>query len=86
MSKYAEIHRQSIENPNEFWGAAAEGIDWERRWDKVLDDSDAPLYRWFSGGRLNTCFNALDRHVNAGRGDQTYRPTPPETSRAAPVM
>ena len=70
MSKYADIHRRSIENPSEFWGEAAEGIDWERRWDKVLDDSNAPIYRWFTGGRLNTCYNALDRHVAAGRGDQ----------------
>jgi propionyl-CoA synthetase len=70
MSKYMEIHRRSIENPSEFWGEAAEGIDWESRWDKVLDDSKAPIYRWFPGGRLNTCYNALDRHVANGRGDQ----------------
>jgi len=70
MSKYLDIHRRSIENPSDFWAEAAEGIDWERRWDKVLDDSNAPIYRWFSGGRLNTCHNALDRHVANGRGDQ----------------
>jgi propionyl-CoA synthetase len=70
MSKYAEIHRQSIESPEEFWAEAAAGIDWETRWDRVLDDSNAPLYRWFPGGRLNTCYNALDRHVEGGRGDQ----------------
>ena len=65
MSRFSDIHRQSVENPDDFWGAAADGIDWERRWDKVLDDSNAPIYRWFTGGRLNTCFNALDRHVDA---------------------
>jgi propionyl-CoA synthetase len=65
-----EIHRRSIDNPTDFWGEAAEGIDWESRWDKVLDDSKAPIYRWFSGGRLNTCYNALDRHVANGRGAQ----------------
>ncbi|MDH3906843.1 MAG: propionyl-CoA synthetase, partial [Gammaproteobacteria bacterium] len=54
----------------EFWAEAAEGIDWDSRWDKVLDDSNPPIYRWFSGGRLNTCHNALDRHVANGRGDQ----------------
>ncbi len=70
MSKYMEIHRRSIDNPTDFWGEAAEGIDWESRWDKVLDDSNAPIYRWFSGGRLNTCYNALDRHVANGRGAQ----------------
>src|SRR5210317_1300973 len=70
MSKYMEIHRRSIENPSEFWAEAAEGIDWERRWDKVLDDSNVPIYRWFSGGRLNTCYNAVDRHVANGRAEQ----------------
>jgi propionyl-CoA synthetase len=70
MSKYADIHRRSIENPTEFWAEAAEGIHWEQRWDRVLDDSNVPIYRWFSGGRLNTCYNAVDRHVEAGRGDQ----------------
>ena len=70
MGKYADYHRRSIENPDEFWAEAAEGIDWEKRWDKVLDGSNAPLYRWFAGGQLNTCHNALDRHVAAGRGDQ----------------
>ena len=70
MSKFLEIHRRSIENPSEFWAEAAEGIDWESRWDKVLDDSNPPIYRWFPGGRLNTCYNALDRHVESGRGEQ----------------
>jgi propionyl-CoA synthetase len=70
MSNYLDIHRRSIENPSDFWGEAAEGIDWQKRWDKVLDDSKAPIYRWFSGGRLNTCHNALDRHVANGRGEQ----------------
>jgi len=70
MSKFAEIHRRSIENATEFWAEAAQGIDWETQWDSVLDESDAPLYRWFPGGRLNTCYNAVDRHVEKGRGDQ----------------
>jgi propionyl-CoA synthetase len=70
MSKYSEIHRRSIENPEEFWGEAAEGLVWERRWDRVLDDSNAPIYRWFTGGRLNTCYNAVDRHVENGRAEQ----------------
>jgi propionyl-CoA synthetase len=70
MSKFLDIHRRSIENPSEFWAEAAEGIDWEGRWDKVLDDSNPPIYRWFPGGRLNTCYNALDRHVANGRGEQ----------------
>ena len=67
---YAETYRRSLERPEEFWAEAAEAIDWERRWDRVLDDSNKPFYRWFSGARLNTCWNALDRHVAAGRGER----------------
>ncbi len=70
MGLFDEIHARSLRDPEGFWGEAAEAIDWERRWDRVLDDSDAPHYRWFRGGKLNTCHNALDRHVSAGRGDQ----------------
>ena len=70
MNTYQATHCRSLEHPEEFWAEAAEGLHWERRWDTVLDDSEPPYYRWFTGGRLNTCFNALDRHVNAGRGEQ----------------
>jgi hypothetical protein len=67
---YVETYRRSIEQPEQFWAEAAEAIDWERRWDRVLDPSRPPFYRWFSGAKLNTCWNALDRHVAAGRGDR----------------
>ena len=70
MGLFDEVHARSLRDPEGFWGEAAEAIEWERRWDRVLDDSDAPHYRWFPGGRLNTCHNALDRHVAAGRGEQ----------------
>jgi len=70
MGRYAELHRRSIADPEGFWGEAAEAIDWTRRWDRVLDDTEAPFYRWFAGGELNTCHNALDRHVAAGNGDR----------------
>jgi propionyl-CoA synthetase len=66
---YAETYRRSLERPEAFWADAAEAIDWERRWDQVLDASRPPFYRWFPGARLNTCWNALDRHVAAGRGE-----------------
>jgi len=68
---YRDVHQRSLTDPAGFWAEAAEAIDWDRRWNRVLDDSSAPLYRWFAGGRLNTCYNALDRHVEAGRGEQT---------------
>ncbi|MBT8106694.1 MAG: propionyl-CoA synthetase, partial [Gammaproteobacteria bacterium] len=70
MTDYNTTHRASIETPEEFWAQAAEGIDWYRRWDKVLDNPAPDIYRWFSGGQLNTCYNALDRHVERGRGEQ----------------
>jgi propionyl-CoA synthetase len=71
VGRFDETYRRSLEKPEAFWGEAAAGIDWERPWERVLDDSRAPLYRWFTGGRLNTCHNALDRHVDTGRADQT---------------
>src|SRR5215813_4805155 len=99
---YIETYRRSIERPEEFWAEAAEAIDWERRWDRVLDDSRPPFYRWFSGGRLNTCWNAVDRHVAAGRGGRvaliwdspvtgrienfTYRKLRDEVARLAGVL
>ncbi|HUO80421.1 MAG TPA: propionyl-CoA synthetase [Steroidobacteraceae bacterium] len=69
-SAYRDAHRRSLEDPAAFWAEAAAAIDWDRRWDRVLDSSNAPLYRWFQGAELNTCYNALDRHVAAGRGEQ----------------
>ena len=67
---FEEIYRRSLDEPEEFWAEAAAEIDWIKPWDKVLDDSRAPFYRWFAGGQLNTCYNALDRHVERGRADQ----------------
>lgn len=69
MSAVREMRRRSLEDPNGFWGEAAEGIDWIKRWDRVLDDSNPPFYKWFPGAQLNTCYNAVDRHV-ATRGNQ----------------
>ena len=70
MSSHKQVLRYSLEQPEQFWGEQAESIHWYRQWDKVLDKSDAPLYRWFAGGMLNTCYNALDIHVERGRGEQ----------------
>ncbi len=70
MAGYRELHRRSLEDKEGFWAEAAENIHWEKKWDKVLDDSNPPFYRWFVGGKLNTCYNALDRHVEGGRADQ----------------
>ncbi|WP_405145620.1 propionyl-CoA synthetase [Sphaerisporangium sp. NBC_01403] len=67
---YADVFANAITDPDGFWGDAAEDVSWHRAPGKVLDSSSAPFYRWFTGGELNTCHNALDRHVDGGRGDQ----------------
>jgi len=69
-SRYDEVHRRSLEDPEGFWGDAANDVVWYKKWDKVLDSTNAPFYRWFVGGETNTCMNALDRHVDDGRGEQ----------------
>ena len=70
VTTYRDTHRRSLDDAEGFWAGQAEALHWDRRWERVLDDSSAPMYRWFAGGRLNTCYNAVDRHVAAGRGDQ----------------
>jgi propionyl-CoA synthetase len=70
MGRYEDLYRRSLEDPDGFWSDAATAINWIEPWQRVLDDSHAPFYRWFSGGRLNTCYNALDRHVERGRAEQ----------------
>jgi propionyl-CoA synthetase len=69
-SIHGDLYARSLGDPDEFWAAAAEDIYWDRRWDRVLDRSRKPFYRWFGGGMLNTCYNALDVHIERGRGKQ----------------
>ncbi len=70
MGRYTQAFQQSITEPEKFWGSAASRIDWYRQPTVVLDKSNPPFYRWFADGVLNTCFNAVDRHVRDGRGGQ----------------
>ncbi len=71
MSRYDEIYARARNEPKLFWEEAAESIHWYERWNKVLDDSNTPFYRWFPGGTVNTCYNALDRHIDEkGHGDR----------------
>ncbi|GAA4433845.1 propionyl-CoA synthetase [Actinokineospora soli] len=69
MGPYADAHRRSTADPEGFWLAAADAVEWITPPSRALDDSAAPLYRWFPDGELNTCHNALDRHL-ATRADQ----------------
>lgn len=102
MPCYRELFDASIDDPAAFWAEAARAVTWTREPTRVLDDSNPPFYRWFPDGELNTCANALDRHVDAGRGDQaaliydspvtgtkrtyTYRELLDETARFAGVL
>ena len=70
MSDYQRAYEQSLTDPAGFWGEAAKLVKWDKTPKVILDDSNVPLYRWFSDGMLNTCYNALDRHVIDGRADQ----------------
>src|SRR6476646_2716108 len=70
MGGYRDLFNASITNPTAFWADAARGVTWTREPTRVLDDANPPFYRWFPDGEMNTCANALDRHVEAGRGDQ----------------
>jgi propionyl-CoA synthetase len=69
-TRYDEAYARSMQDPEGFWAEAARDLHWTRPWSRVLDGSRAPFYRWFAGAETNTCYNALDRHVEEGRGAQ----------------
>ena len=69
-SRHDEVHARSLSDPDAFWAEAAGDVHWYKTWDAVLDSSKKPFYRWYPGAELNTCYNALDIHVDNGRGDQ----------------
>jgi propionyl-CoA synthetase len=69
-SRYADAFERSIGDREAFWAQAAEDVHWYKTWDSVLDASNKPFYRWFTGAEVNTCYNALDVHVENGRADQ----------------
>ncbi len=70
MGRYEDAYRRSLDDPAGFWAEAATAIDWYTQPETILDDSNPPFYRWYKGGTLNTCHNALDRHVDNGHGGQ----------------
>jgi acetyl-CoA synthetase len=67
IQAYHSIHRSSVENYREFWAGVASELDWFKPWDKVLDDSDPPFYKWFKGGELNASYLCVDRHAATWR-------------------
>src|SRR5262245_52634311 len=70
MSAYGDVYGRWLKDPDGFWAEAAQAVDWIQPWHDVIDAERKPFYRWFTGGLLNTCFNAVDRHVLSGRADQ----------------
>jgi propionyl-CoA synthetase len=70
MGRYDEIARQALQDPEQFWSEQGAKIHWFRKWDRAVDRSREPFYRWFTGGLTNMCYNAVDRHVLAGKGDR----------------
>jgi propionyl-CoA synthetase len=70
VGEYEQAYSEAVENPEAFWGRAAENIPWYREYDRVLNRDRPPFYRWFEGGSVNTCYAALDVHCEKGHGDQ----------------
>ena len=71
---YRALYKKSVQDPEAFWAEAAGKLHWFKKWDTVLDDSDAPFFKWFVGSRTNLSYNCLDRHIDAGRGDKNRHP------------
>ncbi|MEM7027367.1 MAG: propionyl-CoA synthetase [Pseudomonadota bacterium] len=71
MSSYEKLYQNAMDAPEEYWRQVADEIQWEHPYSEILDKSNAPFYRWFPNGKLNTCYNAIDYHVENGRAEQT---------------
>jgi len=67
IKEYEELYKYSIENREDFWAKEAEHLEWFSKWDKVLDASNPPFYKWFTGGKINIVHNAIDRHLKSFR-------------------
>ena len=70
MEVYRKEHQRSLDDPEAFWGEVAESLHWYKKWDRVLDDSKAPFYKWFTGGTTNICYNAVDRWADGPSADK----------------
>ncbi|XP_063681539.1 acyl-CoA synthetase short-chain family member 3, mitochondrial-like isoform X2 [Bolinopsis microptera] len=70
-SLYDQYQKEALSNPTGFWGKHAENLVWDKKWDKVVDTSNPPFTKWFSGGWMNMCYNCVDRHVDSGNGEKS---------------
>ena len=71
MTSFKKIYDQSINNPENFWQDVSNDVFWFKKPTKILDQSSPPFYKWFSDGVTNTCYNALDVHIDKGKGQKT---------------
>ena len=65
LEQYQEMYNESIRDPEKFWGRIAEELHWFQKWERVLDDTETPFYKWYVGGKTNLSFNCLDRHLDS---------------------
>ena len=70
LLKDASVYEEAERDPQAWWEAQAKELHWFKQWDKVLDDSNPPFYKWFTGGKINASYNCVDRHVEAGNGER----------------
>ena len=70
-SNFKEIYNDSLNKPEEFWKNISEDVFWFKKPSKILNKSNPPFYKWFEDGVTNSCYNALDFHIDQGRGDKT---------------
>ena len=70
---FNKIYQESIQNPEEFWRKVSDDIFWFKKPSKILDKSNPPFYKWFEDGVTNTCYNAIDVHIDNGNGDKTAK-------------
>src|SRR3990167_41284 len=70
MEEYSKLYKKSIHNPASFWESVANELVWFQKWDKALDESEAPFYRWFVNGKTNIAYNCLDRHLGSATGNK----------------
>ena len=68
---FNKIYQESVQNPEKFWQNVSEDIFWFKKPTKILDNSNPPFYKWFGDGVTNTCYNAIDTHIDQGKGDRT---------------
>ena len=84
--KFNKIYQESIQNPEKFWQKASDDIFWFRKPSKILNKSNPPFYKWYEDGVTNTCYNALDIHIDNNNGDYLWQSDLPASGSALPLI